>query len=231
MKTTPLTIEQKASAATADDPNSVQALADEVFNLNHVFRRMASVVEGMVKDRLVGDEILYRQGKAPGVQERDIVDTLNHLAERFGGPPYSKTSLSQVRVLRMWMALCQPNFMGAGVAKQNAAVGESISSAMSPLQAAHLIATLIDQKFINPDFQVSPEEWEKNSPPVEEKIKQRTARARATTTGQSSANVSLDSYSPDKRRELEQTLYPSIWSLGTTDALILLEQAFEKLHI
>jgi hypothetical protein len=225
---TPLSIEKKASSATADDPNSIRALVDEVFNLPHVFPRMPSVIESNIKDRLVRGEISYRGGKTKGVQEQDVVNAMNDLSDKLGGPPHSKTSLSQVRVLRMWMALSQPTFMGAGVARPDAAVGQSINTAMGPVQAAHLIATLIDQHFINPDFQVTPQEWAQNAPDVAQKIQ---ARMAALRSGQPTTTVTARSYSPDKRRELEQTLYPSISALSATDGVNLIEQTLAKLQI
>lgn len=230
---TPRTIENKASLATADDPNSIRALVDEVFNLPRAFPRMPASVEGMVKDRLVLAEISYRQGTKPGVREQDVVDALNNLAEKLGGPPHSKTAPSQLRVLRMWLALSEPKFMGTGLARQDGAIGESISSTMGPVQAAHLIATLIDQKFMNPDFQVTPQEWEGGSlQKVTEKIQAAQARVAAVQkTGQPTATLRASSFSTEKRRDLEQSLYPSISSLSTTDGLNLVQQTLAKLRI
>jgi hypothetical protein len=225
---TPLTVEEKAASATVDDPNSIRALVDEVFNVRHVFPRMPSAIESNIKDRVVRGEISYREGKTKGVQEQDVVNAMNDLSDKLGGPPHSKTSLSQVRVLRMWMALSQPTLMGAGVARPGAAVGESINTAMSPVQAAHLIATFIDQKFINPDFQVTPQEWAQNASQVTQKIQ---ARIALRGTAQSQTTLASHSHSADKRRELEQTLYPSIASLSATDGVNLIEQTLAKLHI
>lgn len=230
---TPRSIENKASLATADDPNSIRGLVDEVFNLPRAFPRMPASIEGTVKDRLAQSEISYRQGRKPGVQEKDVVDALNNLSEKLGGPPHSKTTLSQVRVLRMWLALSEPKFMGTGLARQDGAIGESISPTMGPLQAAHLIATLIDQKFMNPDFQVTPQEWEGGSlQKVTEKIQAAQARvAAARATGQPTAEVTSRIYSTEKRRELEQSLYPNISALSTADSLNLIQQTLAKLHI
>ena len=227
-------IEDKAALARADDPKSIQALVDEVFNLPRAFPGMPAPIQSMVKSRLVEAEILHRQGKKPGVQEQDVVDAFNDLAEKLGAPSHSKTTLSQLRVLRMWMTLSQPKFMGTGVARQNAAIGEKVSTTMGPAQAAHLIATLIDQKFINPDFQVTPQEWEGGSlQNVKDKIQAAQARvAAARASGQpSTARLTGRTVSSEKRRELEQTLYPNISSLSAADGLNLIEQTLRKLKI
>lgn len=231
---TPRTIESKAALVRADDPDSVRALADEVFNLPRAFPRLPAPIESVVKQRLVQAEILYRKGEKPGIQEQDIVNTLNSLVDRLGGPPHLKTTLSQVRVLRMSLALGEPVFMGTGVARPDGHIGESISSAMGPMQAVNLVETLIEQKFREPNFQVTPEEWEATSlAKVKEQIAQQQGIAEAMRkSGQTSmATLTVRSVSADKRREIEQTLYPRISSLSLADGLTLINEVFVKLHL
>jgi hypothetical protein len=229
---TPQSIENKAAVATTDDPNSIRDLVDELFNLPRAYPRMPSIIADTVKNRLVQAEILYRQGKKPGVREQDIVDVHNDLVDRFEGPRHSKTTLSQVRTLRMWLALSQPKLMGTGIARQDG--GQTINPTMAPVQAAHLLATLIDQKFINPDFQVTPEEWETDSlHRVHEKIA--AARARMSAghgTGQASQGTLRGrNLSADRRREIEETVYPKISALTATDGLQLVEQTLRSLKL
>ncbi len=107
-RATPRTIENKAALVNPDDPDSVRALVDEVFNLRLSFPRVPAPIESVVKERLVRAEILYRKGEKPGLQEEDVVNTLNSVVDGLGGPPYLKTTLSQVRVLRMRLSLGQP---------------------------------------------------------------------------------------------------------------------------
>lgn len=227
-------VEGKAALAKPDDPNSVRALADELFNFPRSFPRMPGEMEDMAKNRLVQAEILYQQGKKPGIEERDIVSTLNDLADKLGGPAHSKTTLSQVRLIRMSLALSEPKFMGSGLTHSGIALGESVSSAMSPLQAAHLISTVIDQKFLNPDFQVSPEEWEDTGRlKVERKLQEHQASEEQARThpGVPTGTAILSSHSTDRRRELEDSLTRSISSLSLADSLNLINQAFAKLRI
>jgi hypothetical protein len=231
---TPQSIEKKASLANADDPNSIRGLVDEVFNFPRAFPRMPNEMQDMAKNRLVQAEILYKQGKKPGIEERDIVATLNDLADKLSAPAHSKTTPSQVRLVRMSLALSQPKFMGTGLTHDGIALGESVSSAMSPLQAAHLISTVIDQKVLNPDFQVSPEEWEATGrSKVEEKLQEHQALAERARTnpGSPSGTAIFSSHSADRRRELENSLTHGIASLSLTDGLNLIDQAFAKLRI
>jgi hypothetical protein len=229
-------IENKASLATPEDPDSIRALADEVFNFPRSFPRMSSLMEGMVKDRLVQAETLYRQAKMPGIHEQALVKTFNDLSERLGGPPHLRTTLSQVRIVRMGLALSEPKFMGPGIARENAAIGESISPIMGPFQAAHLMATLIDQKFLNPDFQVSPQEWEETSlPKVTEEIQATQtllAEMRANPPGRPVFILKgRGSYSSEKRRELEEWRFSRISSFTAKDGLDLINHALATLGI
>jgi hypothetical protein len=222
-------IEKKEALVKPNDPNSVKALVDEIFNFPRAFPRMPTLVEDAAKDRLVQAEMLYRQGKKPGVQEQDVVRIINDLADKLGGPPHSKTTHSQLCVLRMSLSLAEPRFMGTGVARQGAAFGEPITPSMGPAQAVHLIGTLIDQKFLDPDFQVTPQEWEDvNHQKHLDKMQERQAHTRA---GSASAITVRSSYSTDKRRELEESLRRGISSLSLPDRLHLVDQALTKLGI
>jgi len=97
-----------------------------------------------------------------GIREEDIANAVNLLARRFGAPDYAMTNASQVRFLRMHMALTEPTFMGAGMAKPDAKIGDSINDTMSPAQALHLIDVLIMQKRLNPIYQIPVNEWDAN---------------------------------------------------------------------
>ncbi len=237
-RATPQTIEQKATLVNPGDPDSVRALVDEVFNLRLSFPRLPAAIQSVVKERLMQDEILYRQGKRPGVKEQDIVDTLNGLVDQLGGPPYLKTTFSQVRALRMRLALGQPVFMGTGVARPDAGIGESISPAMGPMQAVYLIKWLIEEKITEPNFQVTPGEWEATylakykAQIAEEQGIFEAMRAEMRETGKTRvATVTLRSISSDKRREIEQTFYPKISSLSLADGLAFINEIFVKLRL
>jgi hypothetical protein len=228
-------IEKKASVATPEDPNSIQSLADEIFNFPRFFPRMPDQLESMVKARLVNAEILYRQGKKTGIHEETLVKTLNDLSDRLGGPSHLRTTLSQMRILRMGLALSEPRFMGSGVARQDTAIGTPISPIMGPLQATHLVVTLINQKFSNPDFQVSPQEWEEVSRQrVSEEILAAQARlteVQANPPGRRVGTLKSRSYSSEKRRELDELLSRNISSLTEKDGIGLINHALATLGI
>jgi hypothetical protein len=228
-------IENKALLATPEDESSIRGLADEVFSFPRSFPRMPPPLADMVKERLVRAEISYERGEKPGIHEQAVVRAINNLSAVLGGPPHSTTTLSQVRVLRMWLALSEPRFMGTGITRQNVSPGESINPVIGPLQAVHPIASLIDQKFINPDFQVSQQEWEETSRrQVIEKIQTaqaRLAELRAGPPGRPIARLKGSSYSSEKRRELEGSLSHSLSSLTLSDGLNLVNHTMAILGI
>src|SRR5205823_8380003 len=155
-------IDEKARAVVPSDSSTVHGLADAVFDYPHVLGRMPTDMENAVKARLVRAEVEFLQGKRLGVREQDLVVFVNQLSNKLRLPDFSRTSNKQVRALRMKIALASPLFMGRGMADGDMKIGDSISDELSPLQAVHLIGVLIDQKFLDPNFQVSPEEWDRD---------------------------------------------------------------------
>jgi hypothetical protein len=153
-------LETAASKANVQDRNSVVALTDELFKVPHYGDYLPAALQNSVKSRLVEAEMAHRQGTNPGVSEDAVVQVVNSVAERFGLPEYAKTNASQIRYLRLHMAMTRPIFMGAGMTRSDAKIGDQINSTMSPAQAVHLIQVLADQKYSNPTYQVPPADWD-----------------------------------------------------------------------
>jgi len=207
-------IERAASQAKAEDANSIAALVDEVFNYSHSHERLPEVLETKTKGRLVPAEISYRRGNSPGVKEEQIANMLNNLAKRFGAPAYAMTNASQVRFLRMHMALTEPIFIGTGLTNPNAKVGDSVNDTMSPVQAIHLIDVLITQKKLNPMYQVPVTEWD----PSKATFPRRPA-------GRLTASMN------PKADEMRDILSKSVSGLTVDDAGRLIDEAFGTLGI
>jgi len=223
-------LDAKAHLLKNSDPESIRAFTDEIFNFPRAFPRMPETMENEVKDRLARAELEYRQGRKQGVHERDIVELVNSMADKLGAPSYAKTSLPQVRVLRMRLALASPAFMGTGLSHQHMNVGESVNESMSPLQAVHLLNTLIDQKFINPEYQLEPGEWEKTH--LERSIKtiqQAQVLQASDQPGNRPPKASVHVIS--RKRDIHEALSKGISSLSLPDAMNLIDQAFATLKI
>jgi len=220
-------LEQRASLARPDDANSISALVDEVFKFPRAFPRMPDFMESAVKDRVVQAEMSYRRGVTAGVHEEAVVKALNDLAGKFNVPDYAMTSVRQIRALRIGLSLHEPKFMGTGTARENARVGESINPMMSPAQAFHLIGTLIDQKLLNEEYQVSPSEWDRD---LHQKVLERFRTESLAAPGHSKAgDVTMGQNS--KHQEMLDIISRNISLMSLSEALQLLDREFKVLGI
>lgn len=223
-------LDRTARMVKSDDYEPTRALADAVFAFPRMLPRAPETIENVIKDRLVLAELAYHRGTQEGIRERDIVKLVNSVTDKLGVPSYAKTSLRQLRVLRMQLALSSPSFMAAGLTTQDMKVGDSISDRMSPLQAVHLINSLVDQKLINPDFQVEPEEWERIHLASEmTKIQQRQQLQAAGQTGGHTLKAEVRVVY--RKRDLHEALLKAGDSLGFLDTTNLIDQAFTTLKI
>ncbi len=221
-------IDQKASKLRAEDESSVRALADEIFNYPHAFGRMPIEVESGVKQRLVQAEVAFHNGKRSGVREEDVAALVNQIGNTLGLPSYARTTPKQVRTIRMSLFLESPRFMASRSVRPDMRTGESISSEMSVLQAAHVTQVLLDQKFINPDFQVEPADWDQQ---FHQKMVERIKQAEATPQGQQSVTYHTFSRSNPKRLEMDRAFVSGASSLSVGDASSLVDQAFTILRL
>ncbi len=225
-------IESKARLAKPDDESTIRALVDEVCSFPRAFPRMPSVLEDFLKDRLVKAEAAYLRGDTAGVQEDSIVGLIDSFADKFHLPDYSRTSLRQVRVLRMSLTSTTPVFMGRGMVRPGMEFGDSINSAVSPLQAFHLTATLIDQKLLNPDFQVTPTEWD--SVFYQRYAERLQARERLRESGQLQEfprRAQAIVWDNTRQTEIRNALQRGLASTSMSDSFTMLEQAITTLGI
>jgi len=224
-------LDAAARAAQQNDDASVHALAEAVFSFPRRLSRMPDVIENPIKDRLVNAELAFRHGSQQAVREEDIVKLVNSMADKLHAPTYAKTSLKQVRVLRMRLLLASPVFMSGGLAAQQISIGSSVSPEMSPLQAVHLINSMVDQKLINPEFQMEPGDWERSQVSVEmERIK--AAQERLQSSHGNSATRAKGSIKLHRRdRDFENAISQAGSNLSFLDAVSLIDEAFTTLKL
>lgn len=228
-------IEDAARHINPSDTKSVRALVEEVFNINHVFPRMDSVAENMVKDRLVQAEIDYMNGSSMGVDEKDVAKLFNSTMNKFGAPSYAHTSERQVRYVRMHhLFLSAPVFMGRGMHHSKMRAGESINPKMSPVQATHVLMTLLDHKMFNSFYQLSPAEWEQSLHNAERQKWQ--ALSDSKKSGQLNAlnkppQPQLVSFAGPKTDEMFTVVGKGISNMSLTDGISLAADAFHALGL
>jgi hypothetical protein len=223
-------IDQKASKVRPDDESSVRVLADEIFNYPHAFGRMPIEAENTIKQRLVQAEVAFHNGRRSGVREEDVARLVNQIGDKFGLPSYARTTPKQVRIIRMSLMLESPQFMALRSVRPDMRTGESISSEMSVLQAAHVTQVLLDQKFINPDFQVDPADWDQQ---FHQKMVERIKQADAVPDAGQSAKLTHRTFSRSnpKRLEMHRAFVSGASSLSFGDASSLVDQAFTTLRL
>ena len=97
---------------------------------------------------------------------------------------------------------------------------------LSPAQAAHILLVLIDQKTINPDYQLTPEEWEKTQyqPAMDRLLKYKELRD-SDELAKMKPHTELTAHS--MRIDLRTQISKAVSEMSLTDGLDLANQVFE----
>ena len=211
-------VERLARVVPQDEADKASALADRVLAGPHRLALDPTILS-VVRARLTSAEVAYWQGTRPGIEEQRIVAFVNLLTERLKLPEHAKTTPGQLRTLRMQLLSGMPSFMGRGMQLSDIHVGQMISSRLSPLQTAQLVLTLVDQKFYNPAYRVTPIEWERNGPQIQTRMGRRPS-------------IHDSGYaSTQRKRALEEAISTSISSMSQTDGLRLLSEGMSALGL
>jgi hypothetical protein len=145
-------LHERAKAARSDDPSSVRAVVDALFDSSE-FKGMPESVRG----RLSRADLAYRKGQRSGVKDEDIANAMNSMSRLYGmtmgHSGFGTTSVGQIQRYRR-IARAMVPFIGADNGRPSQA-----ESRMSPTEAMYLVTGLLTQQLYNPDYKVSPEEW------------------------------------------------------------------------
>src|SRR3989441_7040973 len=230
-------VEEKARLLQDNNQDTYRALADEIFKAPRGFEILAVAhgigpteippsIDYVIKDRLSWAEMQYRRGLGKGVTEQSIVNFTNLLVEKFGLPDYARTSQRQVRFMRMFLMMHNPVFMGQGAVRPDIQVGEPINEEMSPLQAVHVLLEVLGHKYSDENFQLTPEEWDR-----EQASRATQTRATQTRATQSSTALQLIVSINPKEKEIRSSLVRQLNSMNPVEALSLMDKGFEVLGI
>lgn len=160
-------LNEKAKKAKDGTPTSLRAFTDEVFAAT-----VPADVAPSLKERLFKCEDAFRKGTHGAIREDDFVRTVNDNVTLFAGPDFAKTSKGQVRKLRK---LTKQRVADLAIPQADVAAEtpeEEPSELMSPAEAAYFAMNLGMLKLVVPDYQVPPEEWEREVETREAKAKQ-----------------------------------------------------------
>jgi hypothetical protein len=153
-------INSKAELLNTADEKVIRDLADEVFKSFNADLMPPEVLDS-VKDRIVRAEVNYRSGHGHPVSEFGVVRMTNMLMKRLGAPAYAHTNVYEVRRLEMNFVPFLSKFIGkkpAGTSDGPKALGSSFNPKMSPLEAVAIANLLIQQKRVNPAYQMTQDE-------------------------------------------------------------------------
>lgn len=154
-------INAKAESLNTADETVIRELADEVFTSIDADLASPEIIAG-VKDRIVRAEVNYRSGHGKPVSEFGVVRMTNMLMKKLGAPAYAQTNVYEVRRLEMNFLPFLSKFIGkkpAGTSHGPKALGSSFNPEMSPLEGIAIANLLIQQKRVNPVYQVTYDEW------------------------------------------------------------------------
>jgi hypothetical protein len=219
-------IDEQAKLENPSDGNSVHVLIDEILDFPHFYSLNLPVMREILEQRLVQAEINYKLGRSPGIPEKNVVQIANSLADKMRLPEYAQVTLHQVEVLRFGMEFSMPSFMG-GTAPQIEETGARPGpSELSPAQAAQILLVLIDQKMINPDYQLIPEEWEKTQyqPAMDRLLKYKELRNSGELAKMKPHAVVTAGV---MKNDLRTQISTAVSEMSLTDGLDLANQAFE----
>jgi hypothetical protein len=215
-------LERIAHDATPDNPDSIRALAHGVVNFPHVYG-FPSELSVLLEADLSRSEIAYRNGLGPGVKEEQVLSLLNELANKLNLPQYVQTTPAQVRNLRMRLAIVNPSLMGSGLTSHTLEKGAPVSDTMSPLQAFHLLGTMIDQKIFNDLYQ---------DPSIDivhaEKERQEEYRRKAAATGKDHV---LEARSNPRSLEVRTAIEKGITSMSIAESIELVNHSLTAMGL
>lgn len=230
-----LVLDEKARAADGNNPEMVRELVDSVFNQPHVFGRLSADVEATVKLRLTEAELNYRTDGRQPVSEDQVVRLVNAFSARLSMPGFARTNEHEVRNLRVKTMLSNPIFMGKGTDQREDGSplqkGESISSLMSPLQAVHLFMVMADQKVINPNYQITPDEWDAEGANPGERRKERDPNVAALQSSLKAGESRFTVFQNPRMDEMRALLGKGSSQVSATGALEVANWALDTLGI
>lgn len=218
-------IEAKAKRAQNGDENSIRELTDSIFE--SYLAALPDAIRQHVKERLIRAEVKHRQGKK-GIKETNIVKAMNQLADVFGAPEYAKSSPLQVRVLRAKLKEELPSLISPEDESQHGLkkrVGHDLKADVSPLEAITILTMLIQQKMLNPDWQLTPREYA-------ESIRKKPYRPTVIgDAGQREARIVLDKRDRQKSQDMMLLVGRKVTRLSPTSVSELVESSLDALGI
>lgn len=225
-------IEDAARSMAANSEESYQQLAAAVIQHPHKYH-LPSTMESFAVSRLASAEREYQLSRLSAVHEGDITQVVNLLADRMSAPEFARTSNTQVRVVRMRLLMLEPTFMGREIIKAHLKRGDSIPDALSPSQSVHILLSLIDRKFYDPEFQLPPGGFEQiYTKQVTQRISSPSlALLSLAGTDQVPIHSKISVGNAEDGYQLELAVHQTVTNLGIAEGMAIMDTIASKLHI
>lgn len=107
-----------------------------------------------VSERIAASQDRYRRKLKSGLSTGQVARAVNRLATELDLPPYAYTDAAEVREVRGKLLQATPNLMQpVNIQAKTPSKSTPVEYDLTPIQAAFLALTLVDQKLTNPDFE------------------------------------------------------------------------------
>ena len=149
-------LNQKAKDARTGDLAAAKELVGETISLSGYENELRGSTGDMIEDRVGKAEIRYQESQTEGISEARVAQTINGLVKKLNLPKYAKTSIYEVRKLRLSLLPTFPQFINQKTqSMQPIQKGAKFDSQMSPAEAVFVTQMMMQQKLSNDEYQVT----------------------------------------------------------------------------
>lgn len=200
----------RSSTTTNDAVRTLAATVLQDFGLEDLPQEITE----NATERLVSAEINYRQGQGGAIPETNVVRLIDEFATTWNLPAYARTDVLELRRFRVNLVSLMPDLATRDSSET------LISSSMSPLEATYITLLLMEQKTINPEYQLTPQE--------------RAAQKKPAEKGSGSKPESFFRVQGERENEMAQLMSDiekQVEELKTSNTVSLFSQALDALGV
>jgi len=146
-------INDQAVLARSGDANAIAGLSLTVFQRVGIPTEVVNTFH--YAGRLAQAETDYRKGLHSAVHEEDIVKAHNNFMSALGAPAWAFTNQAEVRKLRMGYLARYPQLLANQAPPDANGKFEALSKDIAPIEAVFLATSLIYQKLVQPEYQLT----------------------------------------------------------------------------
>jgi hypothetical protein len=146
-------LNEQASAARGNSESEIGKLVDRIFDR---FAGVPIPSGGSIRKRVYDAELAFRHQQHPPITEGQLVRAINGAVGSISAPPWARTNLDQLHIIREFMHPMLPQLVGTTPSGKGPF---GISEKMSPAEAVFLCFSLMNGKVWDQDYRMPPEEW------------------------------------------------------------------------